>query len=214
MCVLKDEKSMARPRELLSLMDIADETGISYATLRNYTLKHADEIPSEGEGRNTRYPRAAVKVFQRLRRESKPGRKPRSASVLRPLPAPAPESSEAPAPARPVAPPQPLHQAGTDTSGLERELAAIRAFLGRIADSLEQLASEPRSAAPPPVAAVAPEEAKQPEAPASTAPAPAAPEKVGVPLPPLTREVSQEPGSYRRLHSLPKVRGQRGRRPE
>ena len=48
---------MARPRELLSLVSIADETGISYATLRNYALKHGEEIPSEGEGRNTRYPR-------------------------------------------------------------------------------------------------------------------------------------------------------------
>ncbi|HYU31692.1 MAG TPA: hypothetical protein VEW48_05980 [Thermoanaerobaculia bacterium] len=215
---------MARPRELLSLADIADETGISYATLRNYTLKYPDEIPSEGDGRNTRYPRAAVKVFQRLRKESKPGRKPKSASVLlRPLPAPAP--IEAPAPVRPPAPqPAPApRQTATDTSGMERELAAIRVFLGRIADSLEQLASEPRSAAPAPApAAAAPEETKRPEAPAptaptaSTAPTPAAPQKVGVPLPPLTRESNdtQEPGSYRRLHSLPKVRGQRGRRPE
>ena len=36
---------MARPKELLSLVSIADETGISYATLRNYVMKYADEIP-------------------------------------------------------------------------------------------------------------------------------------------------------------------------
>src|SRR5262249_58952519 len=86
---------MARHRELLSLVDIADETGISYATLRNYALKYSNEIPSEGSGRNTRYPRPAIKVFQRLRKESKPGRKPLSA--LRP--APAPVAAPAPVPA-------------------------------------------------------------------------------------------------------------------
>ena len=220
---------MARPRELLSLVSIADETGISYATLRNYALKHGEEIPSEGEGRNTRYPRSAVKVFQRLRRESKPGRKPKSASapMIQP-PAPAPERPEAPVrmekPVRLDVPAPAPRQAGTDTSGMEKELAAIRGFLERIAGSLEQLASAPRIAPalerePPQTAeAPVPAEAKA-EAPASLTLAPAAPEaepkKLSVPLPSIDMRGSQEQGGgHRRLHSLPKVFGQRGKRPE
>src|SRR5215213_6092187 len=184
---------MARPRELLSLASIADETGISYATLRNYALKHSDEIPSEGVGRSTRYPRSAVKVFQRLRKESKPGRKPRSASV-----------DQAPLPVTP-APVVPL---------------PVRQEAPRAAPSLEQLAREPKSApaATPteapvqaPVAApvaAAPEVEKRPEAPVLGA-------SERLPVPPVSREENQGPGgSHRRLHSLPKVMGQRGRRPE
>jgi hypothetical protein len=213
---------MARPRELLSLVSIADETGISYATLRNYALKHADEIPSEGEGRNTRYPRSAVKVFQRLRRESKPGRKPKSASApaIQP-PAPAPVHPETPVrmerPMRLDVPAPAPRQAGTDTSGMEKELAAIRGFLERIAGSLEQLASAPT---PEPQAAEAPVPAEtRPEAPAPLTLAPAAPEaepkKLSVPLPPIDmRGGQQEQGGHRRLHSMPKVFGQRGKRPE
>ncbi|MFL6184315.1 MAG: hypothetical protein ACJ745_05650, partial [Actinomycetes bacterium] len=48
------KKRMARQRELLSLAEIAEETGISYATLRSYAIKYGDEIPSEGSGRSTR----------------------------------------------------------------------------------------------------------------------------------------------------------------
>lgn len=201
---------MARPRELLSLMSIADETGISYATLRNYALKHADEIPSEGIGRSTRYPRSAVKIFQRLRRESKPGRKPRIASVDQ---APSPV---VPLPVRQEAPREAPRPAPSDQSGIERELAAIRVYLGRIAQSLEQLASEPKSAPAPepvaaPVAAVPPKVEER-----TPAPAPVASERLPVP-PPEPREAKdlREPGgSHRKLHSLPKVMGQRGRRPE
>lgn len=216
---------MARPRELLTLASIAEETGISYATLRNYTLKHADEIPSEGEGRNTRYPRAAVKVFQRLRRESKPGRKPASAYASAAQAPAAPVPVPVPAPVlvrREAPPPQAPRPAGTDTSGMEKELAAIRGFLERIANSLEQLASELRSAAPAPApeapAPVAVVEAN-PETPVSVAPASAAPagerEKIAVPLPSIDMRGAQERGGgHRRLHSLPKVFGQRGKRPE
>jgi hypothetical protein len=217
---------MARPRELLSLVSIADETGISYATLRNYALKFADEIPSEGEGRNTRYPRSAVKVFQRLRRESKPGRKPKNAfapAIQPPAPAtptPTPVRLDAPLrmerPVRLEVPAPAPRPAGTDTSGMEKELAAIRGFLERIADSLEQLASAPRSAAPAPEPPV-PAEAKT-EAPAPLPLAPAAPEaepkKLSVPLPSIDMRGAHEPGGHRRLHSLPKVMGQRGKRPE
>jgi hypothetical protein len=210
---------MARPRELLSLASIADETGISYATLRNYALKYSDEIPSEGIGRSTRYPRSAVKIFQRLRRESKPGRKPRSAYEDQ-APLPVTPSPVVPLPVRQEAPREVSRPEPIDRSGIERELASIRVYLGSIAQSLEQLAREPKSTtaevspeAPvqAPVAgsvAVVPEAEKRPEAPVLGA-------SERLPVPPVSREENQGPGgSHRRLHSLPKVMGQRGRRPE
>jgi hypothetical protein len=96
---------------------------------------------------------------------------------------------------------------------MERELAAIRGFLERIASSLEQLASEPRSAAPLPEAATPAAAETKPENPAPAAPE--AEQRVGVPLPPIEmRGGTQERGGQRRLHSLPKVMGQRGKRPE
>jgi hypothetical protein len=119
-------------------LDIAEETGISYPTLRNYVIKFGDEIPSVGSGRSTRYPRQAVKVFQRLRKESKPGRKPASAlpvpaaaPIVQPAPIQASIPRERPAVAAAIAP----VTASVDTSGIERELAGIRVQLQRIADA-------------------------------------------------------------------------------
>jgi hypothetical protein len=193
---------MARQRELLSLVEIAEETGISYATLRSYAIKYDGEIPSEGSGRNTRYPRAAVKVFQRLRQESKPGRKPASATAL-----------AAPAPANPqkeMAPVSP--QAVADPSGIERELAAIRAHLGSIAESLGLLVGLQEKAAAKIPAAPEPVLAAQPMAPVMVEEKPA--EKPAIPEAARgLREVDS--GGHRRPHSSgPKVWGQRGRRPE
>jgi len=219
---------MARQRELLSLVDIADETGISYATLRNYALKYGDEIPSEGSGRSTRYPRPAVKVFQRLRKESKPGRKPASASLPQAVPAslpvPAPVRQEAllsrfPAPVPAPAPiPAAAPQAVVDNSGMEKELAAIRGYLSSIADSLKLLVSAAESSASP-AAAPAPAEAPAavPAAVTEASVPTVAKDQIGaaVPLPELREgsSGSEKPG-HRRLQSMPKVWGQRGRRPE
>jgi hypothetical protein len=217
-------KKMARQRELLSLVDIADETGISYATLRNYALKYGDEIPSEGSGRNTRYPRPAVKVFQRLRKESKPGRKPANAMLPQaapaPMPVPAPVRQETPLsrfPA-PVPAPAPIPAAAPpvviDNSGMEKELAAIRGYLASIADSLKRLVSAAETSAAP---AAAPTPAEAPAAPVAAAAPAVAKDQIGaaVPLPELRDGLSggDKPGQ-RRLQSMPKVWGQRGRRPE
>jgi len=223
---------MARQRELLSLVDIADETGISYATLRNYALKFGDEIPSEGSGRNTRYPRLAVKVFQRLRKESKPGRKPANASPAQALATPSASAftpfrqetasrfpaSVAPAAPAPLAPASVAAPAMVDNKAIEKELVAMRGYLASIAESLKLLVSATESNAPAPAApAVAPAPAPAAAEPAA-APAPAT-TLVGasVPLPEL-RDSSGGGGSdkagHRRLQSMPKVWGQRGRRPE
>lgn len=67
----------ANGEELLTLTQVAAQTGISYPTLRNYAERHGDRIPSVGEGRKRRYRPEAVAVFQELRAESRPGRKPK-----------------------------------------------------------------------------------------------------------------------------------------
>lgn len=247
---------MARQRELLSLTDIAEETGISYATLRNYVIKYGDEIPSEGFGRDTRYPRPAVKVFQRLRKESKPGRKPANplaaqapqapaavpaALLRREPPAPVP-AALAPKPALPTMPAMPTMPAlpmtiTIDTSAIEKELAAIRVQLERIADArVEALkrrnvrldaaataaASAPTPAATAPIAAV-----MAPVAVPAAAPAPAPePEPVQAPVFPERREGVRDletarnsgypyrDNRARSRHSWPAAPGRKGPRPE
>jgi hypothetical protein len=247
----KDEiNRMARQRELLSLSDIAEETGISYATLRNYVIKYGDEIPSEGFGRDTRYPRPAIKVFQRLRKESKPGRKPAN-----PLADPAPAASPAPqvpfipakllrerpatpatpattpaAPtALPAAPPMPAFATtiSVDTSGIERELAAIRVQLERIADArVEALQRRNARLDAAASAAVAVPAAPPPPVPVAVAPVtPEAPAQEQAPALPEHREGIRDletarNSSYpfrdrgRSRHAWPAAPGRKGPRPE
>jgi len=235
---------MARQRELLSLSDIAEETGISYATLRNYVIKYGDEIPAEGIGRNTRYPRQAVKVFQRLRKESKPGRKPANALLQDPQAPVRPAAqftqeqpvripaalASAPAPLSLPAMPPITVAATVDTSGIERELAAIRVQLERIADArveaLQRRTARLEAAAPAAVAA-----APQPPAPAP-APAEAAPAEpvpAQAPAPALSErregirdlEAARNSGYPQRdrdrgrsRHAWPAAPGRKGPRPE
>ncbi len=72
------KKAKARPRAdakgLLTLSEIGRRTGISYPTLVRYVKLFIDQIPHEGEGRKRRFPPAAVKVFAKLRKNSKRGR--------------------------------------------------------------------------------------------------------------------------------------------
>lgn len=67
---------------LLTLSEIGRRTGISYPTLVRYVKVFIDQIPHEGTGRKRRFPSAAVRVFQRLRAQSKRGRRPKSALGL------------------------------------------------------------------------------------------------------------------------------------
>jgi len=81
---------MPRPKKLYSLKEIQRKTGISYPTLIKYAQEHADEIPAVGEGRRRRYPRQALKVFQRIYSKGRPGRKAGEAwkSVIPPMSSP------------------------------------------------------------------------------------------------------------------------------
>lgn len=56
-----------RPPKLYTLTEVSKRTGISMPTLQKYKKEHAEEIPSEGEGRRQRYPAEALKVFERLK---------------------------------------------------------------------------------------------------------------------------------------------------
>jgi hypothetical protein len=74
-----------RPRQaagggerLLTLTEIQQQTKISYPTLLRYVKTHGRRIPSVGSGRRRRYKPEAVAVFQKLRSESRRGRRPAS----------------------------------------------------------------------------------------------------------------------------------------
>ncbi|MEO8504613.1 MAG: hypothetical protein ABI609_12005 [Acidobacteriota bacterium] len=73
----------AVPRSLLSLNEIGRLTNISYPTLLRYVATYLPELPHEGEGRRRRFLPSAVAVFQRLRAESRRGRKPSAAPTPR-----------------------------------------------------------------------------------------------------------------------------------
>lgn len=60
--------------DLLTLTEISKRTKISYPTVSRYVKLFLDRIPHEGSGRKRRFPQEAVKVFEQLRRESRPGR--------------------------------------------------------------------------------------------------------------------------------------------
>jgi hypothetical protein len=74
---------------VLTLGDIVEKVNIPYPTLARYAKQHEDKIPHVGKGRNRRFPPEAIEVFQRIRRESKPGRPPKSRKRRREQPAPA-----------------------------------------------------------------------------------------------------------------------------
>lgn len=62
-------------KDLLTLTEVGERTGISYPTLVRYVKLHGDRIPYEGEGRRKRYYPEAVKVFNEIRSESPRGRR-------------------------------------------------------------------------------------------------------------------------------------------
>ena len=63
-------KKRAAGKRLYTLTEISDIADISMPTLQKYKKQHASRIPSVGEGRRQRYPKAAIKVFRDLKEES------------------------------------------------------------------------------------------------------------------------------------------------
>lgn len=66
--------------EYYTLSEVSKRTGISMPTLQKYKKNHQDRIPSVGEGRKQRYPKAAFAVFEELKQEAL-GRRGRRKSV-------------------------------------------------------------------------------------------------------------------------------------
>lgn len=57
-------------KELLTLTEVSERTGISMPTLGKYKRNHQERIPSVGEGRSQRYPIDALEVFEKIKREN------------------------------------------------------------------------------------------------------------------------------------------------
>jgi len=88
----------------LTLKAISDELGIAYPTIARYATKHIELIPHVGEGRQRRFPPEALEVFLKIRKESKPGRPPKSRSKKKAVAAPAAPPAARPAYRAPTAP--------------------------------------------------------------------------------------------------------------
>jgi hypothetical protein len=69
--------------QALSLAEIARRTRNSYPTLLRYLQVHSRAIPSIGSGRTRRFPARAVAVFEKLRSQSRGGRKRATESGIR-----------------------------------------------------------------------------------------------------------------------------------
>jgi len=72
-------------QRLYTLTEIGELASVSMPTLQKYKRLYQDRIPSVGEGRKQRYPRAAVAVLRQLKKENlaKRGRPPKNASKAR-----------------------------------------------------------------------------------------------------------------------------------
>jgi len=77
----KGRRGGAKAKDVLSLNEIARRTSISYPTLLRYVQNHLPELPHRGTGRTRRFLPEAVEVFQRLRSESRRGRRKAEAVV-------------------------------------------------------------------------------------------------------------------------------------
>lgn len=140
--------------DLLTLSDIGERLGIPYPTVARYASQFEDMIPHQGKGRNRRFPPEAVAVFERIRRESKPGRPPKGAGkgpkALRAVATPRAEA-KARTEAKPRAEtrPQPAKAAGVGDDALARRIQSLersqQILEDQIRDLLERL-SRPVSA--------------------------------------------------------------------
>lgn len=126
--------------ELLSLVDISRQVDIPYPTLARYATQYGDRIPHRGEGRNRRFPPAAVAIFEQIRKESKPGRPPKAkrqqaAAAATPGPPRASVARPAPEPAAPAAP----RPGAADEAQLARRIATLEESQRRLEEQIREL---------------------------------------------------------------------------
>lgn len=75
----KDKKADDQ-KDLYTLTEVSEKTGISMPTLQRYKKNYQDRIPSVGKGRRQRYPEHALEVFEEIKKENikRRGRPPKS----------------------------------------------------------------------------------------------------------------------------------------
>ncbi len=61
---------MAKQEKLYTLTEVSKRSGVSMPTLQRYKKLYADRIPSVGEGRRQRYPRAAIAEVRKIKAEN------------------------------------------------------------------------------------------------------------------------------------------------
>lgn len=64
----RETRSTEEPR-LFSLVEVAQETGISMPILLRYKREHPERIPSSGSGSQQRFPEEAFGIFRQIQRE-------------------------------------------------------------------------------------------------------------------------------------------------
>ena len=64
-----DERQAAGQERLFSLAEVAEETGIGMPTLLRYQRENPQRVPSEGSGRQQRFPEQAFRIFRQIRDE-------------------------------------------------------------------------------------------------------------------------------------------------
>lgn len=73
---------MAKQEKLYTLTEVSKRAGVSMPTLQRYKKLFKDRIPSVGEGRKQRYPRAAIAAVKKIKAENlKKSGRPRKAAV-------------------------------------------------------------------------------------------------------------------------------------
>lgn len=139
---------VAEGGDLLSLVEISNRVDIPYPTLARYASQYGDRIPHQGKGRSRRFPPEAIEVFEQIRKESKPGRPPKTKKqaaapppkAQAPAPRPVPKSAAEAAPAASSAPAAaPAAQPAGDERQLARRIASLEESQKLLEDQIREL---------------------------------------------------------------------------
>jgi len=124
----------------LTLKDISGQLGIAYPTVARYAAKFPDRIPHEGDGRQRRFPPEALAVFEQIRKESKPGRPPKSKTAKAATARPARGQAAQPTAPRPATVAAPMNESRLlrRIERLEREHVELEALVRSLRDELQR----------------------------------------------------------------------------
>ncbi|MEE8277178.1 MAG: helix-turn-helix domain-containing protein [Thermoanaerobaculia bacterium] len=82
----KEARKSSPKRKLYTLTEVSKKTGISMPTLQRYKKQYQSRLPTVGKGRRQRYPKSALAVFGKIKKENlkRRGRPRKQASVATP----------------------------------------------------------------------------------------------------------------------------------